>query len=173
MTIISTSRRRRPAVRLCPDGQRASAAPPERIADLPSGPTGHGTRNIRFSPDRAWLYVTVGSSSIDLERHPLRAAVLRFRPDGTGREVVVTGTRNPVGLDFHPKTHEPWIAVQERDGLGDDRARLRDARWCWRVLRAGGKRQHRCPRRPAAQGRAARPREGVRRPRLSCSHTLR
>ena len=42
------------------DGQRASAAPPERIADLPSGPTGHWTRNIRFSPDRAWLYVTVG-----------------------------------------------------------------------------------------------------------------
>ncbi len=103
------------------DGQRASAAPPERIADLPSGPTGHWTRNIRFSPDRAWLYVTVGSSSnIDLEPDPLRAAVLRFRPDGTGREVVVTGTRNPVGLDFHPKTHEPWIAVQERDGLGDD-----------------------------------------------------
>ena len=32
----------------------------------------------------------------------------------------MTGTRNPVGLDFHPQTHEPWITVQERDGLGED-----------------------------------------------------
>jgi glucose/arabinose dehydrogenase len=51
---------------------------------------------------------------------PLRAAVLRFKPDGSGREVVVTGTRNPVGIDFHPRTREPWITVQERDGIGDD-----------------------------------------------------
>jgi glucose/arabinose dehydrogenase len=102
-------------------GQRTAAAAPEKIADLPSGPTGHWTRNLRFSPDGAWLYVTVGSSSnIDIDPDPLRAAVLRFKPDGSGREVVVTGTRNPVGIDFHPATHEPWITVQERDGLGDE-----------------------------------------------------
>jgi glucose/arabinose dehydrogenase len=102
-------------------GQRKAEAAGEKIADLPNGPTGHWTRNLRFSPDGAWLYVTVGSSSnIDVEPDPLRAAVLRFRPDGSGREVVVTGTRNPVGLDFHPRTHEPWISVQERDGIGDD-----------------------------------------------------
>jgi glucose/arabinose dehydrogenase len=102
-------------------GQRKATAPGETIADLPHGPTGHSTRNIRFSPDGAWFYVTVGSSSnIDVDPDPLRAAVLRFKPDGSGREVVVTGTRNPVGLDFHPQTREPWIAVQERDGMGDD-----------------------------------------------------
>ena len=102
-------------------GQIKAEAPAEKNADLPSGPTGHWTRNLRFSPDGGWLYVTVGSSSnIDVDPDPLRAAVLRFRPDGSGREVVVTGTRNPVGLDFHPRTHEPWISVQERDGLGDD-----------------------------------------------------
>ena len=102
-------------------GQRTAAAAPEKVADLPSGPTGHWTRNLRFSPDGAWLYVTVGSSSdIDVDPDPLRAAVLRFKPDGSGRETVVTGTRNPVGIDFHPATHEPWIAVQERDGLGDE-----------------------------------------------------
>jgi glucose/arabinose dehydrogenase len=102
-------------------GQLKATAPGERIADLPHGPTGHSTRNIRFSPDGAWFYVTVGSSSnIDVDPDPQRAAVLRFRADGSGREVVVTGTRNPVGLDFHPQTHEPWITVQERDGLGED-----------------------------------------------------
>ena len=46
--------------------------------------------------------------------------MLRFKADGTGREVVATGVRNPIGLDFHPQTQEPWVAVQERDGLGDD-----------------------------------------------------
>jgi glucose/arabinose dehydrogenase len=102
-------------------GQLKATAAGEKIADLPHGPTGHTTRNIRFSPDGAWFYVTVGSSSdIDVDPDPLRAAVLRFKPDGSGREVVVTGTRNPVGLDFHPQTHEPWITVQERDGMGDD-----------------------------------------------------
>ena len=102
-------------------GQRKATAAGERIADLPHGPTGHSTRNIRFSPDGAWFYVTVGSSSdIDVDPDPQRAAVLRFRADGSGREVVVTGTRNPIGLDFHPQTHELWMTVQERDGLGED-----------------------------------------------------
>jgi len=102
-------------------GQRQATAAGEKIADLPHGPTGHSTRNIRFSPDGTWFYVTVGSASdIDVDPDPLRAAVLRFKPDGSGREVVVTGTRNPVGIDFHPRTREPWITVQERDGIGDD-----------------------------------------------------
>jgi glucose/arabinose dehydrogenase len=74
-------------------GQLKATVPGERIADLPHGPTGHSTRNIRFSPDGAWFYVTVGSSSnIDVDPDPQRAAVLRFRADGSGREVVVTGT---------------------------------------------------------------------------------
>ena len=73
-------------------GQRTAAAAPEKIADLPSGPTGHWTRNIRFSPDGEWLYVTVGSSSnIDLEpdplacrRPPFQARWLRARGRGDG-----------------------------------------------------------------------------------------
>jgi glucose/arabinose dehydrogenase len=99
---------------------KASAAP-TKIADLPSGPGGHWTRNIAFSPDGAWLYAAVGSSSnIDVDPDPLRATILRFKPDGSGREVVSTGVRNPVGLSFHPKTRQLWMSVQERDGLGDE-----------------------------------------------------
>jgi glucose/arabinose dehydrogenase len=50
----------------------------------------------------------------------MRAAILRFNPDGTGMEFVARGTRNAIGLDFEPTTGKLWAAVQERDGLGDD-----------------------------------------------------
>lgn len=104
-------------------GDTKASAAPTKVADLPSGPAGHWTRNIAFSPDGAWLYVTVGSShNIDVDPDPLRATILRFKPDGTGREVVSTGVRNPVGLSFHPKTKQLWMSVQERDGLGDELA---------------------------------------------------
>jgi len=40
--------------------------------------------------------------------------------DGSEREVFAFGLRNPVGLDFHPKTGALYATVNERDGLGDD-----------------------------------------------------
>jgi glucose/arabinose dehydrogenase len=102
-------------------GQLKAVDAPEKIADLPSGPSGHWTRTIRFAPNNESFYVTVGSSSnVDVEKDPLRATVLRFKPDGSGREVIATGVRNAIGFDFHPQTKEPWMAVQERDGLGDE-----------------------------------------------------
>ncbi|MCC6164357.1 MAG: PQQ-dependent sugar dehydrogenase [Acidobacteria bacterium] len=91
------------------------------IAPLPNGKAGHWTRNIAFTPDGRHFYVTVGSShNIDPDPDPLRATVLRFKADGTGREVVSTGVRNAVGIAVHPTTREVWMTVQERDGLGDD-----------------------------------------------------
>jgi glucose/arabinose dehydrogenase len=103
------------------NGDRKASGPSTKIADLPSGKTGHWTRNIAFSRDGRWLYAGVGSSSnVDPDPDPLRATILRFKPDGSGREVVSTGVRNPVGLGFHPKTQQLWMAVQERDGLGDE-----------------------------------------------------
>ena len=102
-------------------GDTKASGAPTKIADLPSGKTGHWTRTIRFAPDGKTFYVTVGSSSnIDVETDPIRATVLRFNPDGSGREVVATGVRNAIGFDFHPQTKEPWMAIQERDGLGDE-----------------------------------------------------
>ena len=102
-------------------GQAKAAGEHAKVTDLPSGPKGHWTRNIDFAPDWRSFYVTVGSSSdIEVEPDPLRATILKFDIDGSGREVVATGVRNPIGFDFHPKTNRPWMAVQERDGLGDD-----------------------------------------------------
>jgi glucose/arabinose dehydrogenase len=95
--------------------------PPEKITDLPGGGyRQHWTRNVAVSPDQTKLYVTVGSrTNVDVEEPP-RASILEMNLDGSGRRQLATGTRNPVGLAFHPTTHKLFAAVQERDLLGDD-----------------------------------------------------
>ncbi len=102
-------------------GQTKAEGDPEKVADLPGkGYREHWTRNIIFSPDGTKLYATVGSeSNVSVEPEP-RAAILEFNPDGTGRRLLATGTRNPIGLAFRPGTRDLWAAVQERDRLGDD-----------------------------------------------------
>jgi glucose/arabinose dehydrogenase len=93
--------------------------PPEVVVpDLPTG--GHWTREIAFGPDGR-LYLSVGSScNVCEEDHPYRAAVWRFRPDGSGAELVARGVRNAAGLAAHPTTGEMWASQNERDHLGDD-----------------------------------------------------
>ena len=49
-----------------------------------------------------------------------RADVLEFNPDGSGQRIYASGIRNPSGLAMHPKTGQLWVAVNERDALGDD-----------------------------------------------------
>ncbi len=103
------------------DGDLKATAAPATIATLPSTKGGHWTRNIAFTRDGRRFYVAVGSAhNIDPDPDPLRAAVLEFNADGSGRRVVSTGLRNPVGLAINPSTQEPWVTVQEREGLGDD-----------------------------------------------------
>jgi len=102
-------------------GDLKATAEAASVAPLPNGPAGHWTRNIALSPDGRSFYVSVGSShNIDPDPDPLRATVLKFNLDGTGRETVVTGARNAVGLAFNLSTRELWMTVQERDGLGDE-----------------------------------------------------
>jgi glucose/arabinose dehydrogenase len=84
------------------------------IPDLPPG-THHWSRTIAFGPD-GMLYVAVGSSCDECrEADPRRAAILRYRADGSGGELVATGLRNPVGLAFEPTTGSLWTTVNERD----------------------------------------------------------
>jgi len=90
----------------------------EKIADLPS--TYHVTRDVRVSPDGKYLYVGVGSgANVEIEPLP-RASVMTMNFDGTDKKNFASGLRNPNGLDFHPKTQELYLVVNERDGLGDD-----------------------------------------------------
>ncbi len=103
------------------DSKKLEAAQPEEIVPLKEAATGHWTRTILFDRKGGKFYLTVGSQSNVSPGEPeIRAAILRFNPDGTGRESIATGTRNPIGLAIYPGTDTLWAAVQERDGLGDD-----------------------------------------------------
>jgi len=103
-------------------GQTKAEGTPEKIADLPGrGYREHWTRNILFSRDGKKMYVTVGSeTNVSVEPEPMRAAIVEYNPDGTGKRIYASGTRNPIGLDWLPGTRTLWAAVQERDRLGDD-----------------------------------------------------
>jgi len=89
------------------------------VTGLPSGGN-HWTRSLRVGPD-GWIYVSVGSScNACEEQDPRRAALLRFRPDGSEPETYATGLRNAVGFDWRPATGELYATDNGRDLLGDD-----------------------------------------------------
>ena len=103
----------------------------EEVIPLRRYATIHITRSILFDEAAEKLYLTVGSgSNVDLGEAPIRAAVSRYNPDGTGFELFATGIRNPVGLQWYPyaknaDSNNPaakalWVTAHERDGLGDD-----------------------------------------------------
>lgn len=107
------------------DGDLEASGKPEHIADLPSGHSGHWTRDIRFTLDGKKMLVSVGSASNvdDPDTTPAeknRADVLEFNPDGSGMKVYAYGIRNCVGEEINPKTGELWCSVNERDALGDN-----------------------------------------------------
>ncbi len=101
---------------------------------------GHSTRDIAFSANGKYMYVSVGSGSNvaeDIGKAPSgfvaghalgeswgseagRALVLRFKPDGSDRHVFATGIRNCVGLAFKPGTNDLYCSTNERDMLGDN-----------------------------------------------------
>ncbi|CAF1148065.1 unnamed protein product [Adineta ricciae] len=82
--------------------------------------TYHWTRSLIVSPSGDRLFVTVGSgSNVDIE-YPSRASVQVVDLDGTNNATFAWGLRNPVGIDFHPKSGDLYVAVQERDEIGDD-----------------------------------------------------
>ena len=95
----------------------------EKILDLPAG--GHYTRNLLADPVGKKVYVAVGSTTnvdeqrID-EKEPRRAAILEINADGSAMRVLAGGLRNPVGMDWEPRTKTLWTVVNERDLLGDD-----------------------------------------------------
>lgn len=96
------------------------SGPFERIVTgLPEGGN-HWTRSLRFGPD-GFMYVSIGSScNICIEEDRRRAAIVRYRPDGSGEELFATGLRNSVGMDFRPDTGELYATDNGRDLLGDD-----------------------------------------------------
>lgn len=107
------------------NGQTRITAPPQKIADLPAGDLNHHwTKDVIASPDGRKLYVTVGSNSnvaengMAVERH--RAAVLEIDKASGHMRPFASGLRNPNGLSWNPQNGKLWVAVNERDELGDD-----------------------------------------------------
>jgi len=104
---------------------KASGSAQVVVAHIPGGNKyggGHWTRSLAFSNDGKKLYVGVGSQAnvADGEAETNRADILEFNPDGTGQRIYANGVRNASGLAIHPKTGDLWVAVNERDALGDD-----------------------------------------------------
>ena len=88
------------------------------LRGIPGG-GGHWTRTIKKGPN-GWFYVSVGSScNVCIERHPWRAAMVRFKPGQPG-ELYANGLRNSVGFDWQPKTGKLYAVDNGRDWLGDD-----------------------------------------------------
>jgi glucose/arabinose dehydrogenase len=126
------------------NGDLKPRGPPEVIVPrLAASTRGHSTRDVVFSPDGRWMYVSVGSSSNDADDMPRkspaeakaydavhglgaawgeetdRADVLIMNPLGRGRRVLAAGLRNCVTVAVQP-SGTMWCAVNERDGMGDD-----------------------------------------------------
>ncbi len=99
-------------------------AAPEQVIAIPAGPdNNHWTRNVIATPDGSRLLLSVGAATNVNEKgtDPAdRAAIWEVRPDGSGKRLLATGLRNPVGLAVEPVTGALWTTVNERDGLGED-----------------------------------------------------
>ncbi|MBU1347123.1 MAG: sorbosone dehydrogenase family protein [Alphaproteobacteria bacterium] len=105
-------------------GQTKITAAATKIADLPAGRNHHWTKSLVASPDGSKLYVGVGSNSNigenGMDEEEGRAAIHQIDVATGARRVFASGLRNPVGLAWQPDSGALWVAVNERDELGDD-----------------------------------------------------
>ena len=106
-------------------GETHVADPGADVAALPAGEINHHwTKGLVARPDGKALFVSVGSNSdhgengIDAENG--RAAIWEINPVTGGTRVFASGLRNPVGMDFEPRTGTLWTVANERDELGGD-----------------------------------------------------
>jgi glucose/arabinose dehydrogenase len=96
-----------------------------KVVDLPAGTINHHwTKNLVASKDGKKLYVAVGSNSNAGENGAAaeegRAAIWEVDPTTGQHRIYASGLRNPNGLAWQPDTGALWVAVNERDELGND-----------------------------------------------------
>lgn len=106
------------------EGQTRAAAPPLRVAALPSAINHHWTKALAADPEGRFLYVGIGSNSNVGERglaiEENRAMVWQVDPATGASRPFATGLRNPTALAFEPGSRQLWAVVNERDELGPD-----------------------------------------------------
>jgi glucose/arabinose dehydrogenase len=86
--------------------------------DLPSDAP-HGWKFLTVGPDNK-LYFNVGAPCnvcLPSERH---AQIRRINLDGSGAEVVARGTRQIVGMDWHPVLKQLYFTENQRDWISED-----------------------------------------------------
>ena len=106
-------------------GATSIAVPPVKVADLPAGSINHHwTKSLVASRDGSKLYVGVGSNSNvaenGMDKEVGRAAILEVDPKTGAVRVFASGIRNPVGMDWEPRSGALWTVANERDEIGDD-----------------------------------------------------
>jgi glucose/arabinose dehydrogenase len=107
------------------NGETRITAAGSKVIDLPSKPLNHHwTKNVVANADGSKLYVATGSNSNvgenGMEAEKGRAEIIEVDATTGRSRVFAGGLRNPVGMDWEPKTGTLWTAVNERDELGED-----------------------------------------------------
>ncbi len=107
------------------EGETTISSTPTRVLDLPAGDRNHHwTKNIIASPDGSKLYIAIGSNSNvaehGMEEEQGRAEVWELDLASGQHRVFGSGLRNPVGMAWEPESGALWVAVNERDELGND-----------------------------------------------------
>lgn len=107
------------------EGDTVISAAATQIVALPGGTLNHHwTKNVIASEDGSTLYVAVGSNSNVAENgmaaEAERAAVWAVDAQSGAYRIFASGLRNPVGMAWQPETGALWVAVNERDELGND-----------------------------------------------------
>lgn len=106
-------------IRFDPETRATRGAFESVVRGLPEGGN-HWAHTLALGPD-GFFYMQSGSTcNACLEDDPRRAALLRFRPDGSGLETFATGLRNSVGFDWRPADGALYATDNGRDLLGDD-----------------------------------------------------
>ena len=107
------------------DGDTSITAAATPIVALPAGTINHHwTKNVIASPDGSTLFVAVGSNSNVAENGMAaeagRAAVWAVDLKSGSHRIYASGLRNPVGMAWEPTTGALWVAVNERDEIGNN-----------------------------------------------------
>lgn len=84
-------------------------------------PRGHITRSLAIDPMSGEFYVGIGSmANLDDGEPPMKAAILKFSPDGKQQTIFAIGMRNVTAMAFQPATNALYAVTMERDGMGDE-----------------------------------------------------
>src|SRR5260221_13606519 len=79
----------------------------------------HGWKYLTIGPDEK-LYFQVGAPCNICMPPERNAKIYRLNLDGSGLEVVATGIRQIVGMDWHPVLKQLYFTENHRDWLSDD-----------------------------------------------------